>query len=147
MLLISACLIGENVRYDGRNNLRLNLKQMVEKGEAVVVCPEVLGGLAIPREPAEIVGGNGEDVLDGKCKVRTISGEDVTDAFLKGAYETLSIAKQHGVTKAILKEKSPSCGSNRIYNGEHNGIVINGFGITTALLRRNGIEVISEEEI
>lgn len=146
MILISACLLGENVRYDGRNNLHNSLKALVERGEAIGVCPEVLGGLSIPREPAEIVGGNGEDVLDGRAKVVSISGRDVTEAFLIGAKKTLEIVQAYAATKVILKEKSPSCGSSLIYDGTYSGRKIVGMGVTTALLRRHGIEVLSEEK-
>lgn len=145
MILVSACLIGYDVKYDGSNNFTEIINDWMENKQAVPVCPEVLGGLSIPRDPAEIVGGDGDDVLDGKAKVITKLGEDVTDAFLKGAQQTLKIALESKATTVILKERSPSCGGIMIYSGEFNGNKKLGQGVTAALLRRNGIEVYSEE--
>ena len=146
MIVISACLAGMKVRYDGRDNLYPKIQQLVDEKKAVTVCPEVFGGLPTPRNPAEIIGGDGEDVLDGKATVVDNTGKDVTAEFLAGAYKTLEIAKQVGATIVILKQNSPSCGSDMIYNGEFNGTKVKGVGVTTALLRRNGIEVLSEEK-
>lgn len=147
MLLISACLIGEPVRYDGRSCLHTKLKQLFLSKKAHALCPELLGGFTTPRLPAEIVGGTGQDVLDGKAKILDSSGLDVTELYLKGAYRTLDIARQIQATCVVLKENSPSCGSQRIYNGTFQGEKITGVGITTALLQRHGFEVISENEI
>lgn len=147
MILVSACLAGVECRYDGRHNLVNTVELLVKKGKAVLVCPEQLGGLSTPRLPAEIVGGTGDDVLDGRARVVDIKGNDVTDQFLKGAEQTLKIAQFYGATKAVLKESSPSCGSNMIYDGTFKGKKMDGFGVTTALLRRHGIEVISEKEL
>lgn len=146
MILVSSCLAGLEVRYDGDHNLIDSIKKLVEEKKAVTICPEVTGGLPVPREPAEIIEGDGNDVLDGKAKVCTKSGKDVTEYFLKGAYETLKKAKEVNASVVVLKENSPSCGSNKIYNGEFNGTKIDGSGVTAALLRRNGIKVISENE-
>lgn len=146
MILVSSCLAGLKVRYNGTHCLDEKVAKLIEENKAVTVCPEVLGGLATPREPAEIIGGDGEDVLDGKAKVMTKSGKDVTEAFLKGAYATLEIAKKVNATLVVLKENSPSCGSTMIYNGEFNGNKIEGNGVTASLLKRNGFKVISEEE-
>lgn len=126
--LISACLVGENVRYDGKNCLH------VATGQAVMICPEVSGGLNTPRLPAEIFGGDGEDVLNGRAKVLDTSGNDVSDAFILGATKALQLAQQHQVTHVILKANSPSCGSKLIYDGTFSGQKILGQGITTALL-------------
>lgn len=145
MIIVSSCLIGLEVRYDGNHCYTPEVENRLKKSKAVPVCPEVLGGLCTPRDPAEIVGGNGDDVLDGNAKVITVSGKDVTEAFLKGAYETLKKAQQVGATVAILKQSSPSCGSTLIYNGSFSGNKIVGSGVTTALLRRYGIEVLSED--
>ncbi|EHU2107745.1 DUF523 domain-containing protein [Acinetobacter baumannii] len=147
MLLISACLIGEPVRYDGRSCLHTKLKQLFLNKKAHALCPELLGGFTTPRLPAEIVGGTGQDVLDGKAKILDSSGLDVTELYLKGAYRTLDIARQIQATCVVLKENSPSCGSQKIYNGTFQGEKITGVGITTALLQRHGFEVISENEI
>jgi len=103
--------------------------------------------LATPRVPQEIQGGTGEDVLDGKCKILNKSGEDVTQEFIKGAEETSKIAWQLNIKEFIGKSKSPSCGCGQIYDGSFSGRLINGGGVTTALLRRNGIRVISEEDL
>ena len=145
LILISACLIGLNVKYDGSNNFTETINQWLIDKKAVPVCPEVLGGLSIPRDPAEIVGGNGDDVLDGKAKVMTKYGIDVTEEFIKGAQETLNIALKLKATSVILKERSPSCGGTMIYSGEFNGNKKVGQGVTAALLRRNHISVYSEE--
>ncbi|HEI8440074.1 TPA: DUF523 domain-containing protein [Acinetobacter baumannii] len=147
MLLISACLIGEPVRYDGRSCSHTTLKQLFLNKKAHALCPELLGGFTTPRLPAEIVGGTGQDVLDGKAKILDLSGLDVTELYLKGAYRTLDIAQQIQATCVVLKENSPSCGSQKIYNGTFQGEKITGVGITTALLQRHGFEVISENEI
>ena len=147
MLLVSSCLAGLNVRYNGRHSLHTHISKLVEEGRAITVCPEVLGGLPIPREAAEIVGGQGEDVLDGKAKVIDRSGKDVTDLFVKGAYATLEKAKEINATAVVLKENSPSCGSSMIYSGKFDGEKIAGNGVTAALLKRNKIKVISEEEL
>lgn len=146
MILVSACLAGLKVRYNGTDCLDEKIVKLLEEKKAVTVCPEVLGGLPIPREPAEIIGGDGFDVLDGKAKVVSKSGKDVTEHFLKGALTTLEIAKKVNATIVVLKENSPSCGSTMIYNGEFNGEKKAGDGVTSALLKRNGFRVISEEE-
>ena len=145
MILVSACLAGFDVKYNGSHNLNKKIKKWFEDKKVLPVCPEVLGGLSIPREPAEIVGGEGEDVLDGHAKVITTSGIDVTEQFIKGAFETLKIALECHATMVILKERSPSCGSSLIYAGEFNGTKKQGIGVTAALLKRNGIRVLSEE--
>lgn len=145
--IVSACFAGINCRYDKRHNRIADIQELVEKGEAVPVCPEVLGGLSTPRNPAEIVGGDGEDVLDGKARVIDNQGNDVTEAFVRGAYEALNMAQSVGAKEAILKEKSPSCGSCQIYDGQFRGVKKAGQGVTAALLRRHGIKVVSEETL
>ena len=145
MKLVSACLAGCECRYDGKANTIKTFVEMVEQGEAVFICPEQMGGLSTPRPPAEIIGGSGEDVLDGKAKVMTNTGEDVTDQFKKGAYETLRAAKIIGAKEVILKESSPSCGSGKIYDGTFSAQKEAGNGVTAALLKRNGFHVFSEE--
>ena len=146
MILISACLAGLKVRYNGTDSLDERIQQFVLENKAVTVCPELMGGFSTPREPAEIVGGDGEDVLDGRAKVVEKSGRDVTELYLKGANATLQKALEVGATKVILKEYSPSCGSAMIYNGDFNSTKLVGVGVTTALLRRNNIAVFSEED-
>lgn len=146
MILISACLAGLKVRYNGTDSLDERIQQLVLENKAVTVCPELMGGFSTPREPVEIVGGDGEDVLAGKARVIEKSGSDVTELYLKGAYATLQKALELGATKVILKEYSPSCGSAMIYNGDFNGTKLVGVGVTTVLLRRSNIEVLSEED-
>jgi uncharacterized protein YbbK (DUF523 family) len=145
MKVISACLVGCQCRYDGDDNLIERFSEMVERGEAIFVCPEQLGGLSTPRPPAQIVGGTGEDVLDGKAKVMTEDGVDVTVQFRKGAEQALKMAQLVGAKEAILKERSPSCGSTMIYDGTFSKGKRPGDGVTAALLKRHGIKVYSEE--
>lgn len=147
LILVSACLAGLRTRYDGGDNLQEEILRLVREGKAVLACPEQLGGLSTPRLPAEIVGGNGEDVLDGKARVIDAEGKDVTNAFMKGAEETLAIARLYGASSAILKESSPSCGVMRQYDGTFSHRKIPGMGVTAALLRQNGIAVYSEENL
>lgn len=146
MILVSSCLAGLEVRYNGTHSLDNRLSHLVKENKAVTICPELLGGFSTPREPAEIVGGDGEDVLDGNAKVVEKSGNDVTELYIKGAYATLEKAKKVNATIVVLKENSPSCGSSMIYNGEFKGEKIVGNGVTSALLKRNGIQVISEAQ-
>ncbi len=146
MLVVSACLAGMKVRYNGTDCLEDVIGEMVRSGKAVTVCPEILGGFQTPREPAEIQGGTGEDVLDGTARVVDRSGADVTEQYIAGAIETLGICRKMGATEIVLKENSPSCGSSTIYNGDFSGEKIPGEGVTTALLRRHGIKVWSEED-
>ncbi|SMO50759.1 DUF523 domain-containing protein [Melghirimyces algeriensis] len=146
MKIVSACLFGVKCRYDQKHNRIESIQQLVGEGKAVPVCPEQMGGLSTPRNPAEIVGGDGDDVLDGKAKVIDHQGNDVTEQFLKGAYETLEMARKVGAKEAILKERSPSCGSCLIYDGTFSRSKKSGHGVTTALLRRHGIRVVSEEK-
>jgi uncharacterized protein YbbK (DUF523 family) len=114
---------------------------------AVPFCPEVAGGLPIPRPPAEIVGGDGQAVLDRQARVLTIEGEDVTEAFLAGACQALETAQRLDIRQAVFKEDSPSCGCHRSYDGTFSGRRVPGQGVAAALLRRNGITVLSEEEL
>lgn len=146
MIVVSACLAGIACRYDGNDNLITKIEKLLQNEEVTLVCPEVLGGLSTPRLPAEIVDGNGDDVLDGNAKVIDQSGNDVTEAFIKGAYEALEKIKPLAPELIILKERSPSCGSSTIYTGEFNGSKKYGYGVTTALLRKHGFTVISEVE-
>lgn len=146
MILVSACLAGIKCRYDGCSNLLEKAAELLKSGEALPVCPEQLGGAATPRPPAEIRGGTGADVLDGRCLVADRYGEDVTGHFTAGACEVLRIAKLIGAKKALLKARSPSCGCGRIYDGTFTGKTREGNGVTAELLLRNGIEVITEED-
>lgn len=133
MIIISACLCGINCKYSGENNLNSNALKLLKEGKAILVCPEQLGGLTTPRIPCEIMGGDGEDVLNGEAKVISKEGKDCTKEFLKGAYEALKIAKEVNAKKAIFKSKSPSCGCGKIYDGSFSGNKIDGNGVTAAL--------------
>jgi uncharacterized protein YbbK (DUF523 family) len=146
MILVSSCLAGLEVRYNGTHSLDHKISKLIEENKAIPVCPELLGGFLTPREPAEILGGNGEDVLDGKARVVEKSGRDVTELYIKGAYATLKMAKEVNANIVVLKEYSPSCGSSMIYNGEFKSKGIFGNGVTSALLKRNGLQVISEKQ-
>lgn len=148
-ILISGCLLGLAVRYDNKiqpveNKILLEWQQ---EGRLVVVCPEVEGGLLVPRPPAEIVEGTGEDVLNGKAGLLNERGEDVTAAFIRGADVALELVKRFSIRVAILKEKSPSCGSTSIYDGSFTRKRIPGQGVTAALLRKNGVKVFSEKQL
>ncbi|MNH82762.1 hypothetical protein D3C87_679990 [compost metagenome] len=144
MILVSSCLAGLEVRYNGTHSLDERIQNLLEEGQAVTVCPELLGGFITPREPAEIQGGDGEDVLRGTAKVIEKSGRDVTQMYVDGAQRTLIKARELGATMVILKEYSPSCGSAVIYNGKFADQKTAGVGVTTALLRQHGIQVVSE---
>lgn len=149
-ILVSACLLGSRVRYDGgaKTSDDETLARWRAEGRLVPFCPEVQGGLPVPRPPAEIEGGaGGAAVLAGTARIRTPDGEDVTDAFLSGARQALAAARSAGARLAILKEGSPSCGSLRIYDGTFGGRTIPGQGVTAALLERSGIRVFGEDRI
>lgn len=148
-LLVSSCLLGEQVRYNG-SDLRIadELLQEIEKRfDVISVCPELSGGLPVPRPPAEISGGDGYGVLDGEAKVRTAEGEDLTNQFVDGAQKALELCTQHSVKVALLTERSPSCGSRLIYDGSFMGKKIPGTGVTTALLERAGVKVVNLDSL
>ena len=137
-VLISACLLGVNCKYSGDNNYNKELiDKLNEQYDLIPICPEIMGGLSTPRKPAEI----------RDKKVFNNQGDEVTKNFQKGAEEALKIAKMLNVNKAILKSKSPSCGKGLIYDGTFNNKLIEGNGITTDLLLKNKIQVISDKEI
>lgn len=146
MIVVSSCLAGMKVRYNATDCLQEKIKELIDTNKAIAVCPELLGGFMTPREPAEIIGGEGIDVLNGYARVVDKSGLDVTSLYIDGAYKTLEQINQLGASIVVLKENSPSCGSSQIYNGTFEGQIISGEGVTTALLRQNGIKVISEQE-
>ena len=148
-VLVSACLIGENVRYNGRVKVNESgwLKDWKRRGRLVAFCPEVAGGLPVPRPCSEISGHDGRTVLYGDARVMNIKGKDVTQYFLTGAQKALELARLHNIKLAVLKDGSPSCGSTYIYDGSFSGIKKPGKGITTVLLEENRIRVFSEREI
>lgn len=147
MILVSACLLGVNCKYNGKNNYDATILNLLRSKGLIPVCPEQLGGLSTPRLPAEINHGDGVDVLNGSAKVVTKNGIDVTEAFLKGAQETLKIAEELGINQGILKARSPSCGVGKIYDGSFTGSLVKGDGVTAALLKSKNIRIYSEEEI
>lgn len=147
-VLVSACLLGQPVRYDGRASGHPDLLQRWQaEGRVVPLCPEVAGGLPTPRPPAEIPGGQGAQVLAGRARVIAVSGEDVSEAFLAGAQLALALVRRHGIRVAVLKSGSPSCGNRLTYDGSFSGVKVPGEGVTTALLRREGVLVFSELEL
>ncbi|MEV8636187.1 DUF523 domain-containing protein [Streptosporangium sp. NPDC051023] len=149
-ILVSACLMGQRVRYDGaaKTSGDALLATWRDEGRLVPFCPEVEGGLPVPRPAAEIEGGaGGAAVLAGAARVLTADGTDVTPAFLAGAQSALAVARSFGARVAILKEGSPSCGSLTIYDGTFRGSRLPGAGVTTALLELHGISVFTEDHI
>ncbi len=130
-LLVSACLLGENCKYNGGNNYSPDVERLRERFELVSVCPEQLGGLPTPRVPSERVG---EQVL-------TRDGQDVTEAFRQGAERTLDIARAEGALRAVLQVRSPSCGCGMIYDGTFSGTLVPGKGVAAELLEKNGVKV------
>ena len=137
MKLCSACLLGVKCRYNGKSALNRKVVALLKAEVLIPICPEQLGGLPTPRETAEIRG----------KRVITRSGKDVTENFLRGAQQALKLAKLFGVKEAVLKQGSPSCGCGRIYNGTFSGKTVKGDGVTTVLLKKNGIKVITEEDL
>lgn len=135
MYLVSACLAGINCRYDAKSKINDKIKSLVDSGQAIIACPEELGGLSTPRVPCEIISG----------KVISKVGVDCTKEFNFGANRTLEIAKNNGVKKAILKSKSPSCGYKLVYDGSFSGNIVKGNGVTADLLSKNGIEIFNED--
>jgi len=148
-ILVSACLLGKPVRYNGRGlDVESSiLQQWFTEGRIIVCCPEVDGGLPVPRPPAEIAGGDGAAVLAGTAAVMNRHGTDISTAFISGAQQALATCRQHGINIAVLAENSPSCGSGMIYDGRFGGTQISGAGVTTALLRAHGIRVFNQHEI
>ncbi len=136
MIAVSSCLAGVACRYDGKANTVEKIKELVENGQAVCICPEVLGGMPVPRFPVEITGD----------KVLTSNGDDFTKEFIDGAKKSYEIIKQHDIKVAILKSKSPSCGCGKIYDGSFSKKLINGDGITTTYLKVHGIIVYDENQ-
>lgn len=144
--IVSACLIGKQCSYDGSSHCNQKVRELFESGRAKALCPEELGGLKTPRPAAEIFAGSGEDVLKGTAYVYNKAGKELTINYIKGAREFLAIAHEYGITKAVLKARSPSCGKGSIYDGTFRGKLKKGNGVTAALLLKNGIAVVSDEE-
>lgn len=136
-IMVSACLIGENVKYNGGNNLHEKVMRYIEGNEVIPVCPEVMGGLPIPRAPGEIVDG----------VVRNEDGTSVDLEYRKGAEQALEIARSENIDLAILQSRSPSCGVNQIYDGTFTGCKIKGSGVFAQLLKDNGFKVLDAEDL
>jgi len=139
-LLISACLAGENVRYDGNNNLINEFEKLQEHFELQYVCPEVQGGMVIPRLPCEITS-------YGPLKITNEFGIDNKDHFIEGSRIALDLCQRLNIKYALLKSNSPSCGNKKIYDGNFNGTLIDGIGVTAKTLQDHGIKVFNENEI
>ncbi|MEN5091238.1 DUF523 domain-containing protein [Pseudomonas protegens] len=147
-ILVSRCLLGHRVRYDGGASGPFDqLAAWLQEGRVVALCPEVAGGLPTPRAAAEIPGGQGVDVLEGRAPVMTTEGEDVSAEFLSGARQALELVEKHGIRIAVLKANSPSCGNVLTYDGTFSGIKVQGEGVTAALLQRHGVQVFSELQL
>ncbi|MBE6536564.1 MAG: DUF523 domain-containing protein [Ruminococcaceae bacterium] len=139
-IIVSACLLGVATRYDGKSKKVISdedLKSLSEKYHIIPVCPEIYGGLSTPRIPSERIGD----------RVKMKDGRDVTENYIRGAYETLAFCRMFDVKKALLKAKSPSCSKRDIYDGSFTGKLVNGKGVAAELLIENGIEVFDETEI
>lgn len=148
-VLVSSCLLGNPVRYDGAHKRSGSavLQRWLAQGQVVPVCPELAGGLPVPRPPAEIAGGaGGAAVLAGLARVVDPQANDLTGAFVAGAHEALRLVRQHGIRVAVLKENSPSCGSSHIHDGFFGGTLVPGSGVAAALLAREGVHVFGEQE-
>ena len=146
-VLLSACLAGRACRFDGSDNEDARVAAWLSEGRAVLVCPEDEGGLGTPRPPAEIVGGDGHDVIAGRAQVMTRDGRDVTAEYLRGARLALERARATGAKTAVLKARSPSCGKGCIYDGTFSRTTTVGDGVTTALLEEHGIRVVTDDDI
>ena len=136
-ILVSACLLGINCRYDGDSKFIDQLKILKDKHHLIPICPEIYGGMKTPREQSEKRNG----------KIISKTGEDVTQCFQRGAEETLKMGKFFDCQLAILKERSPSCGYGKIYDGTFSGTLIDGNGVTADLLAKNGIKIIGESQL
>jgi uncharacterized protein YbbK (DUF523 family) len=149
IILISACLIGERVRYDGgiRKQIDVDVRRWQSKKRLISLCPEVSGGLPVPRPPAEIQKGVGCDVLCGNSDIVDEENRIVTAAFVKGAKKAMELVRKYRIRVAVLKDGSSSCGVTYIYDGSFSNQRIPGSGVTTALLQENGVRVFSENEI
>ena len=147
IILISACLIGYPCNYKRQNHYYPELVLRLQQRHILLpVCPEMLGGLDAPRLPCEIIGGAGQEVLQGTAKVMNIHGEDCTKAFLNGAARVRQIALNGRINIAVLKSNSPSCGLGAIYDGTFQGNKTEGNGVAAEMLLQSGIEVYSEED-
>jgi uncharacterized protein YbbK (DUF523 family) len=144
MVMVSACLLGVRCRYDGDSRPHEAVIDLARTTGVVPVCPEQLGGLPTPRAKADLRGGGGRSVVDGTARVVSEDGLDVTESFLRGARETVEVARRCRVRRAVLKDRSPSCGVSRVYV---DGELVDGIGVTAAMLEREGVCVICCEDM
>jgi uncharacterized protein YbbK (DUF523 family) len=145
MILVSACLAGVETRYDATHRLNEKIRELVMSGRALPLCPEVMGGRKIPREPVEITGGTGRDVLSGRARIVDKKGGDHTAEIAAGVEDFVKAAKSMGVTAVILKEKSPACGVKKIHDGTFTGTLVAAPGLLAAALERENIKIYTEE--
>lgn len=149
-ILVSACLMGDAVRHDGAHKRigHASLLRWEREGRLVRLCPEVAGGLPVPRLPSEVAGGgDGAAVLEQRARVFNGAGLDVSEHFLRGAGAAIRLVRQYGIRMALLKDGSPSCGSGYIHDGSFSGIRVNGRGVTAEAISRLGVRVFSEHQI
>lgn len=144
VVLCSACLLGFDCRYDGQDKRKRHVVAALAGKEIVPICPEVAGGLGVPRAPADLAGGAGGAVLDGAARVVSHPGRDVTAAFVLGTELALDAARRYGAGVAVLKEGSPSCGTRRVVV---DGVSVAGRGVAAAALERAGLILLSDEEL
>ena len=147
MILVSACLLGKKVKYDGGSNTNDLLTKYETAGRFMAICPEVVGGLKIPRSPAEIQNGTGVDVIAGRAVVKNKDGQDVTAEFMRGAEGFMELVRKYNVKIAIMKANSPSCGNSHVYDGTFSHKKIAGQGVTASLIGEAGVTVYSEEDL
>ncbi|WP_426415919.1 DUF523 domain-containing protein [Aestuariirhabdus sp. LZHN29] len=147
-ILVSACLLGQRVRYRGDGFAPAErLSRWHSEGRLMLLCPEVVAGLGVPRPAAEIVGGQGRAVLEREARVVTQAGADLTDVFIRGADAALALCRREGIRMAVMKARSPSCGNRQSYDGSFRGVRVSGEGVAAALLQREGIRVFNELEL
>lgn len=142
IILVSGCLVGINCKYNGGNNYNKTVSELVKSGQAIPLCPEMLGDLPVPRIPCEIIKGEKDEI----CVVNK-EGKDCTKQFIEGADKTLAVVKELDIKVAILKSRSPSCGFGNIYDGSFSGKLIEGNGVTAKLLIENGVKVYTEDQV
>lgn len=143
VVVVSACLMGIPCAYDGKSRVSNSVLEKLVSYEAIIaVCPEILGGLKVPRKIAELSGGDGSEVLSGKAKVIDMNGNDITKNYLDGALKALEVVKRAGAEEAFLREGSPSCGVREIYDGTFSHTKRKGKGVFSALLELEGIKLI-----
>lgn len=147
MILVSACLLGKPVKYNGKDNFNQDVIDFLKDKEYLPICPETAGGLAIPRLPSEIKNGTGAEVLAGTATVINKAGDSVTQEFINGAKAIEKLLEKYDVTMAILKENSPSCGITAVYDGSFSKTKRLGMGVTAALLHSHGIPIYSEKNL